>query len=296
MIPPDAEKLIDLALAEDLGENGDITSMCFVPEEHQSCGTVVAREAGVVAGIEVAAEVFREIDSTLHISIGCEDGKSVVGGDIVTEVTGSTRAILTAERTALNFLQRLSGVATLTREFVSRAAEANPKVEILDTRKTTPGWRVLEKMAVRAGGGCNHRMGLYDAAMVKDNHLVAEDCIGELDAGIRAIEEQFPEAIVELEADRLDQVRQFLGMQGVDAILLDNMDCDQLKEAVVLRDEMAPGVKLEASGGVNLDSVAAIAGTGVDCISAGALTHSARAMDFSLELKSLETPAQGHDD
>jgi nicotinate-nucleotide pyrophosphorylase (carboxylating) len=290
-LAPSTEALIDLALAEDLGENGDITSRSFVPEEHQSRGVIVARESAVLAGVEIAAAVFQKIDLALELAIGKSNGSALVPNDIVMTIIGSTRSILTAERTALNFLQRLSGVATLTRAFVTRATEATPAVEILDTRKTTPGWRGLEKAAVVAGGGRNHRMGLYDAAMVKDNHLVAENSEAALKAGIAAIREQFPKAFIELEADRLDQVRRFLAMDDVDVILLDNMDCDQLREAVALRNELAPGIKLEASGGVNLDTVAAIAATGVDCISVGALTHSARAADLALDLESLESDA-----
>ena len=283
--------LIDLALAEDLDAHGDITSQCFVPEDHQSRGLIVARESLVVAGIELAAAVFRKVDPQLDLTIESTDGEARERGDRVLVATGSTRSILTAERTALNFLQRLSGVATLTRDFVKRASAANPEVRILDTRKTTPGWRTLEKAAVSSGGGRNHRMGLYDAAMVKDNHLVAENSSDALRAGIEAVRERFPGAFVELEADRLDQVQRFLPMEGVDVILLDNMSCDQLREAVALRNDRAPGVKLEASGGVNLDTVAEIAGTGVDYISVGALTHSAKAADLSLDLHTVEADA-----
>lgn len=285
------EALIDLALAEDLGANGDITSRCFVPGAHQSRGVIVARESAVLAGIEIAEAVFEKVDQALDVAIGKFNGAELVPADVVMTITGSTRSILTAERTALNFLQRLSGVATLTREFVSRATGVSSNVEILDTRKTTPGWRALEKAAVTAGGGRNHRMGLYDAAMVKDNHLVAENSEAALEAGIDSIRKQFPGAFVELEADRLDQVERFLQMDGVDVILLDNMSRDQLREAVALRNDLAPAIKLEASGGVNLDTVAEIAGTGIDCISVGALTHSAKAADLALDLESLESDA-----
>ena len=293
MDSPSTHPLIDLALAEDLDENGDITSQCFVPEGHCSRGNIVAREPAVIAGVELAAMVFQKVDPNLDISIETADGNQLEPGDIVMTITGSTRAILTGERTALNFLQRLSGVATLTRQFVKRAATAHPGVQILDTRKTTPGWRTLEKAAVAAGGGHNHRMGLYDAAMVKDNHLVAENSVEALEAGIATIREQFPEAFIELEADRIEQVERFLQVDGVDVILLDNMSCDQLREAVELRNQQAPGIRLEASGGVNLDTVAEIASTGVDCISVGALTHSARAADLSLDLHALDSQADG---
>lgn len=285
------ETLIDLALAEDLGANGDITSRSFVPETHRSRGVIVAREDAVLAGIEIAATVFEKVDPALEIAIEKSNGAELLPLEVVMTITGSTQSILTAERTALNFLQRLSGIATLTREFVARAAGASADVEILDTRKTTPGWRILEKAAVATGGGRNHRMGLYDAAMVKDNHLVAENSAAALEAGIESIRAKFPDAFIELEADQLDQVRRFLAMKGVDVILLDNMTCDQLREAVALRNDLASAIKLEASGGVNLDTVAEIAGTGVDCISVGALTHSAKAADLALDLESLESDA-----
>lgn len=281
-----ALRLIDLALAEDLGEIGDITSLCFVPAGHRSRARVVARAPAVVAGIEVAREVFLKVDPEVKVEILAPDGTAVETGQTVLVAEGASRSLLTAERTALNFLQRLSGVATVTLEYVRRVEGTG--VEILDTRKTTPGWRLLEKAAVKAGGGRNHRMGLHDAAMVKDNHLVAENRREALDAGIRAVREQFPEAFIELEADRLDQVGEFLEMEEVDVILLDNMSLDDLREAVAMRDERAPGVRLEASGGIDLDTVSGIAATGIDCISVGALTHSAPSMDFGLDFEALD--------
>jgi len=199
----------------------------------------------------------------------------------VAEIEGDARALLTGERVALNFLQRLSGVATLTRKFVG--AVAGTKTHILDTRKTTPGLRALEKAAVVAGGGHNHRFGLFDMVMVKDNHLLAETDLHRLQDAIRRCRADHPEVRIELEADTLDQVRRFLTLMGVDVILLDNMRLEEMKEAVELG---AGRVQFEASGGVNLDTVAGIAATGVDFISVGALTHSARAIDFSLELHS----------
>lgn len=285
-----AAPLIDLALAEDLGQACDITAQCFVPDNHQSRGRIVARQSLVVCGTTIAAAVFSKIDPALEVEIELHDGSAAEKGDTVLTVTGSTRAILTGERTALNFLQRLSGIATQTHAFVHRAAEGNPRALVLDTRKTTPGWRLLEKAAVRAGGGHNHRLGLYDAVMVKDNHLVAEHGMAALRAGIRAIREQYPEvSFVEVEADRLDQVREFLGLEGIDTILLDNMSLDGMRAAVALRDALAPGVRLEASGGVTLDTIAAIAATGVDAVSAGALTHSVMAADLALDLESLHS-------
>lgn len=281
-----AAPLIDLALAEDLGTRGDITAQCFVPASHRSVGLIVARQDLQVAGVSVAEAVLKKVDPTLEITSLKKDGEAATVGETVIEVRGATRSILTAERTALNFLQRLCGIATLTRTFVEAAA--NPDLRLLDTRKTTPGWRLLEKAAVRAGGGHNHRLGLHDAVMVKDNHLVAEDRAAALKAGIRAVREQFPEtAFIELEADRLDQVAAFLELEGIDVILLDNMSLDQLRAAVTLRNERAPRILLEASGGVNLDTIAAIATTGVDAISVGALTHSATAADLALDLQSL---------
>jgi nicotinate-nucleotide pyrophosphorylase (carboxylating) len=285
-----AAPLIDLALAEDLGQFGDITAQCFVPENHQSRGRIVARQPLVICGTAIAAAVFAKIDAALKVVVEFHDGSAAEKGDTVLTVTGSTRAILTGERTALNFLQRLSGVATQTRAYVRRAAEGNPRALVLDTRKTTPGWRLLEKAAVHAGGGHNHRFGLYDAAMVKDNHLVAEHGVAALQAGIRAIREQYPEvSFIEVEADRLDQVREFLNLEGIDTILLDNMSLDEMGAAVALRDALAPGVRLEASGGVTLDTIAAIAATGVDAVSVGALTHSAKAADLALDLETLDS-------
>jgi len=204
-------------------------------------------------------------------------------GAYVIEVRGKARSLLAAERVALNFLQRLSGVATKTRQFVDSVDGTGAK--ILDTRKTTPGWRALEKAAVIAGGGANHRMGLYDRAMVKDNHLVAEGGIEALQKAINQLRVDKPGVEVELEADRLEQVEAFLKLDGVDYILLDNMNNDSLRKTVKMRAEKGP--LLEASGGVNLQTVAAIAKTGVDFISVGALTHSATALDFSLEFTEL---------
>lgn len=267
------------ALAEDLG-SGDITCRYFVPEEARGGARIVAREEAVVAGATVAQEVFRRVDPSLGVSVLREDGSAIAPPEAVLEISGSVRSILTGERVALNFLQQLSGVATLTRRFVN--AVAHTSAIILDTRKTTPGLRRLEKAAVLAGGGQNHRMGLYDRAMVKDNHLVASSEPRWIGEQINRLKRDHPEIQVELEADRLDQVRAFLELPGVDFILLDNMSLAELREAVRLN---RGRVKLEASGGVNLQTVGAIAETGVDFISVGGLTHSAPAVDFSLELQ-----------
>jgi nicotinate-nucleotide pyrophosphorylase (carboxylating) len=270
--------LIDLALAEDLG-SGDVTSNYFVPKDREARGLIVAKADGVVAGVEIAEEVFRRVDEDTMVKVLLESGNHVSPRAYVMEVKGKARSLLTAERVALNFLQRLSGVATKTRQFVELTEGTG--VRILDTRKTTPGWRSLEKGAVVAGGGMNHRMGLYDRAMVKDNHLVAEGGLGALQNAIHRLRADQPEVEVELEADRLDQVEDFLKLEGVDYILLDNMDNESLRKAVDMRDGKGP--LLEASGGVNVTTVTEIAKTGVNFISVGAVTHSAVALDLSLE-------------
>jgi nicotinate-nucleotide pyrophosphorylase (carboxylating) len=277
------DRLIDLALQEDIGA-GDVTSSYFVPEEKMSQAFIYAKADGVVAGLEVAREVFRRIDPSLELELVKSDGEGISYGDHVMEISGPARSILTAERTALNFLQRLSGIATQTAEYVSKVE--GTKAQVLDTRKTTPGWRALEKGAVVAGGGTNHRMGLYDRAMVKDNHLVAQDKLDAMQVAIDRLKADYPEVEVELEADTLEQVAGFLTLAGVDYILLDNMSNEEMRRAVAMRDEGRDGVPLlEASGGVNLTTMEGIAQTGVDFISVGALTHSAVALDLSLEFK-----------
>lgn len=271
-------QLIDLALSEDIGA-GDVTSEYFVGEDDQASARAIAQERAVVAGTEVAAEVFRRVDPALRVEIAQKDGAIVSAGVAVLEVRGRARSILTAERVALNFLQRLSGVATLTHQFVEAAGPNGAK--ILDTRKTTPGWRRLEKAAVVAGGGTNHRRGLDDMVLVKDNHLLARNGLVQLSAVIARVRQERPDLRIEVEADTLVQVRALLEVEGVDVILLDNMRATELREAVALGKGK---VKFEASGGVNLSNVRQIAATGVDFVSIGALTHSARAIDFSLEL------------
>lgn len=274
-------QLIDLALAEDIGP-GDVTSEYFVPKGRQSRAFINARENGIIAGTKIAKEVFQRVDPEIRVKILLEDGSRVSKGALVMEIIGKSRSVLTAERVALNFMQRLSGVATLTDRFVSLVS--NTDARILDTRKTTPGWRLLEKAAVVAGGGTNHRMGLYDRAMVKDNHLVAEGKLAYLQQAIQDLKAEKPEVAVELEADTLEQVAEFLTLKGVDQILLDNMSLDQLREAVLMRKGNSP--LLEASGGVNLDTVRAIAETGVDFVSVGAVTHSAIGLDLGLDFVS----------
>lgn len=268
---------VAIALAEDIGR-GDITSRYFVGLERRN-GRIFAKESAVAAGVETAAEVFRRVDPQIEVTITRPSGSRVEPDQTVILIAGPVRSILTAERVALNFLQQLSGVATLTRRYVD--AVAGTKARILDTRKTTPGLRALEKAAVLAGGGVNHRFGLFDMVMVKDNHLLADSALDQLQEAIRHCRSEHPDIRVEIEADTLDQVRRFLTLMDVDVILLDNMSLEDLREAVEIT---AGKVDLEASGGVNLETVAAIAGTGVDYISVGALTHSAPAVDFSLEL------------
>lgn len=274
-------QLIDLALAEDIGP-GDVTSEYFVPKGRQSRAFINAREKGIIAGTEIAKEVFLRVDPETRVKILLEDGSRVSTGALVMEIIGKSCSVLTAERVALNFMQRLSGVATLTDRFVSLISTTEAR--ILDTRKTTPGWRLLEKAAVLAGGGTNHRMGLYDRAMVKDNHLVAEGKLAYLQQAIQDLKSEKPEVAVELEADTLEQVAEFLTLEGVDQILLDNMSLDELREAVLMREGKTP--LLEASGGVNLDTVRAIAETGVDFVSVGAVTHSAVGLDLGLDFVS----------
>jgi nicotinate-nucleotide pyrophosphorylase (carboxylating) len=275
-----SEILIDLALAEDIGA-GDVTARYFIPAEKRACAFVAVRKQGVLSGVGTAARVFQKVDPDLTVEILIEDGNQVAAGALIIRIEGSARSILTAERTALNFLQRLSGVASLTALYVEQVK--GTKARILDTRKTTPGYRALEKKAVLDGGGTNHRIGLYDRAMVKDNHLVSEGGIPAIQASILQLKTEKPSVEVELEADHLDQVRAFLTLQGVDYLLLDNMTLPQLREAVSLRGSRAKPL-LEASGGITLDTLREIAATGVDFISVGALTHSAPALDINMKI------------
>ena len=271
--------LIALALAEDIG-SGDVTAEYFIPKDRRATAFIAARKVGVVSGVEIAAQVFTTVDPDVAVEILIPDGSKVAAGALLIKVEGSARSILTAERTALNFLQRLSGVATLTSTYVE--AVKGTRATILDTRKTTPGYRLIEKQAVVHGGGTNHRIGLYDRAMVKDNHLVAEGGVPAIQAAIHKLKEERPGVEVELEADNLDQVADFLRMEGVDYILLDNMTLEELRAAVEMRGQRTTP-QLEASGGVTLETLPAISKTGVDFISVGALTHSAIALDVGLD-------------
>ena len=269
---------IAIALREDLGE-GDITTQFFVRSDLRALGRIVARERAIVAGTVTAAEVFRRVNPKLTVEILQPDGTALSGGETILEVRGPAGAILTAERVALNFLQRLCGIATLTRQFVEAIGKSRAK--ILDTRKTTPGLRALEKAAVVAGGGANHRSTLSEMVLVKDNHLSAGEGLSGFVEAIQRLRQERPGIRIEVEADRLEQVRSFLEVDGIDVILLDNMEPTEMREAVAAGKGK---LKFEASGGITLKTVRRIAASGVDYISVGALTHSARATDLSLEL------------
>jgi nicotinate-nucleotide pyrophosphorylase (carboxylating) len=267
------------ALAEDLGPEGDLTA-ALVPESATAHYALRARQHGILAGRAGADQAFRRVGPALTVVWHAVDGDELKPGDTVLEVTGPLRPILTAERTALNFLGHLSGIATLTARFVAAAHRANPSVQVLDTRKTLPGLRLLEKAAVRAGGGTNHRMGLSDAVLVKDNHL-AGTTITDAVARARSL---WPGRLLEIECDSLDQVAE-AARAGADAVLLDNMDPATVVEAVGMAHLEAPGpILTEVSGGVNLDTIGAYAAAGPDRISVGALTHSAPVLDLGLDL------------
>jgi nicotinate-nucleotide pyrophosphorylase (carboxylating) len=277
-----AGRLIELALGEDLGDAGDLTCRALIGENEKASVAVVARRAGVLAGGPVAAAVFERFDAGIAWEERIGDGARVAPGSVIATVSGLLRPILTGERTALNFLTHLSGVATLTRRFVD--AVAGTRARILDTRKTLPAYRVLEKYAVRAGGGVNHRMGLYDGVLIKDNHLAAWIAKGgsiaaAVEEARRKTEGGLP---IEVEVDTLEQLRDALA-GGPDLVLLDNMNLAVLRQAVTERDAAAPGIALEVSGGVTLETVRAVAETGVERISVGALTHSAVALDIAFD-------------
>ena len=273
-LPP--HDLVANALDEDIGL-GDLTAEYFA-DFSKVTARIFAKQELVVAGTRAAAEVFNRICSTPSLSIHSEDGSLAPVDTTILTVSAPANKLLSAERTALNLLQHLSGIATLTNEYVR--AISHTKAQILDTRKTTPGLRLLEKEAVRAGGGTNHRMGLYDMVMIKDNHI-AVDAPGLMRERILRFKADHPDVRIEIEADTLVQVRRFLELPHIDVILLDNMTPDSMREAVRMTDGR---VKLEASGGVSLSTVAEIAETGVDFISVGAITHSAPAVDISMEL------------
>jgi nicotinate-nucleotide pyrophosphorylase (carboxylating) len=269
------EDRVRSALDED-GAFNDITTIATVVSDRRSRATLTARQNGVIAGVPLALEAFRLLDPKASIRVEHEDGTRVKQGEPVLFVTGHARGLLSAERVALNYIQRLSGIATLTARYVD--CVKHTKAKILDTRKTTPGWRALEKYAVRAGGGTNHRMTLSTAVLIKDNHLAAVD--GDVGVAVRRARELAPAGTqIEVECDNLEQAEDAVAANA-DIILLDNMSTDELREAVKL---VSGRAILEASGGVNLDTVRGIAETGVDWISVGALTHSAPAMDLALD-------------
>jgi nicotinate-nucleotide pyrophosphorylase (carboxylating) len=268
---------IQRALAEDIG-GGDVTTAATVDPDAQGKASLIAREDLVLAGWPVFRQVFLELDGDIRFQRFFDDGQAVSAGGRVCELSGRLSAILKGERTALNFVQRMSGISTLTRQYVDRTADTG--VRILDTRKTAPGLRAFDKYAVRIGGGTNHRFGLYDGVLIKDNHIAAAGSIG---AAVASARRKSPHTLkVETEVEDLAGVEEAL-QAGADIILLDNMSVDQLREAVKRVNGRA---MLEASGGVDLESVRAVAETGVDAVSVGALTHSARAVDLSLEIDS----------
>ena len=282
-----------MAVREDLDRFCDWTTVSLIPENAKGRADIVSREPGVISGLRAIEEAIDELHADIRVALHHHDGDSVGSGTIVATLDGSTRDILTTERIFLNIIGRCSGIASLTRQFVDRTAGTQAKV--YDTRKTTPGWRRLEKWAVRTGGGRNHRVGLYAAVMIKDNHLAHSAIEGITPAVaverarqfLRDAAEEAPitkNMIVEVEVDRIDQLRQVIPANP-DIVLLDNMNCQQLRECVRIRNEQAPMISLEASGGVTLDSVKEIAETGVDRISVGTLTHSATNFDVGLDWK-----------
>ncbi len=272
-------RLIDLALSEDIGD-GDATSLAVVPEDCLWSARMISRQPLVVAGLEVAREVFRRVDVALAVVLHVKDGDFVPAGAPLLSVTGAARSILSSERVALNFVGRLCGIASLTRAYVE-ALKGLP-CQILDTRKTTSGWRALEKHAVVCGGGVNHRSGLFDMAMIKDNHLavLTGSPKERIAAAVARVRQNFPALRVEVEADTVEQA---LGAveAGADVVLLDNMNVERLREAVAA---VAGRAETEASGGVTLDNLRAVAATGVDFVSVGALTHSAPVADIALDI------------
>jgi len=276
--PLEIDAVVIRALAEDLGRAGDVTSVATVPEDTQARAAVVAREAGVIAGLPLVAATFRKLAPEIGLAAKLRDGAHVESKTALMTVRGPARAVLGAERVALNLLGRLCGVATATREFVRRVA--GTRTRICCTRKTTPGLRALEKYAVRCGGGFNHRFGLDDAMLIKDNHIAVA-------GGIRAVLERARAPAghlvkIEIEVDSLDQLREVIDVGLADAVLLDNMDAATLRRAVAM---VAGRFPLEASGGINLDTIAEIAKTGVDYASSGWITHSAPNLDVALDIE-----------
>ncbi len=278
---PEISAIVANALREDIG-TGDVTSVPIIAPDTQLEGVFLVKAAGIVAGLEVVAEAFRQVDDAIRFKALAADGDAVQPGDVVATVSGCGPGILIVERTALNLLQRMSGIATMANRY--QAAAAGTRARILDTRKTAPGLRALDKLAVRLGGAYNHRAGLYDMVLIKDNHIEAAGGISAAVAHVRAAGISLP---IEVEVTNLEQLAEALSL-GVDRIMLDNMNLDQMRAAV----ELAAGrVELEASGGITLETVAQVAATGVDLISVGALTHSVQALDISLDI-TLQRPGK----
>jgi nicotinate-nucleotide pyrophosphorylase (carboxylating) len=294
-VEDDLRAIVRLAVREDLGRQHDWTTVALVGPDAQGGAAVAARQAGVIAGLRAVPVLIDEMQAEIEFQALVADGDEVADGTEVAKLAGSARDLLTCERPMLNLLGHLSGIATLTREFVRRIEGTGAR--IYDTRKTTPGWRRLEKYAVRCGGGCNHRLGLFDAILIKDNHLAlaAERDLSPAAAVRRAreflgqVDEQLApkEMLIEVEIDRVDQLDEVLAAKP-DIVLLDNMSLADLRTAVARRNEIAPQVELEASGGVTIEAVRGIAETGVDRISSGALTHSARCLDLGMDWMPIE--------
>ncbi len=271
----DIRRIVEYALAEDVGP-GDVTSTAIIPPSTHLRGVFLVKAPGVIAGLGVVGRVFAAVDEAIRYEPLVEEGTPVAPGDVVAQVEGDGPGVLIAERVALNFLQRMSGIASRTRQYVE--AVRGTRAQILDTRKTVPGLRTLDKMAVALGGGTNHRIGLFDMVLIKDNHIEAA---GGITPAVRMVRERVEGLAIEVEVESLEQFDEALGL-GVDRIMLDNMDLDTMREAVRRRGK-AP-VEIEASGGITLDTVAGVAATGVDLISVGDLTHSVRALDVSLDI------------
>jgi len=269
------DKIIEQALLEDIG-TGDITTEFIIPSNLKAKGIIKTSEEGVVAGLDIACLVFQKLDSEIIFQEKTKDGKKVARGKELAEITGPARTILKGERVALNFLQRMSGIATITSKFCQEVKDF--PVRIVDTRKTTPGLRILEKYAVHMGGGYNHRFGLYDAVLIKDNHIAVA---GGIKSAVNSVRKQISHTVkIEVEVENLSQLQEALEMK-VDIVMLDNMSLDMMREAV----NIAKGkVLIEASGGITLDNVREVAQTGVDLISIGALTHSVKSLDISMEI------------
>lgn len=279
-----AQLLIRLALDEDLGSVGDVTSQAVIPADLNGNADFIARQHGVLAGVYLISMVAHAVDPALQVTVQKTDGALLKPDDCIANVRGALQSLLAAERTTLNFMQRLSGIASLTHRYAAELS--GTACQLLDTRKTTPGWRFLEKYAVRCGGGHNHRMGLYDAVMIKDNHLAGLREHGTpLAEAVRLAKRKAPAGMkLEVEVENLDQLREALS-EFPHVVLLDNMSIEQLHQAVSLRNQLQPKVRLEASGGITLQTLAEVARTGVDYVSVGALTHSAPALDIALDYR-----------